>query len=42
MTQKQKKQDIKNIKGTQNIFNHRANMCRLAAQGNWSKKLENK
>ena len=34
--------DIKNIKGTQNIFNHRANMCRLAAQGNWSKKLENK
>ena len=34
--------DIKNIKGTQNIFNHRANMCRLAAQGKWSKKLENK
>ncbi len=34
--------DIKNIKGTQNIFNHRANMCRLAAQGNWSKELENK
>ena len=34
--------DTKNIKGTQNIFNHRANMCRLAAQGNWSKELENK
>ena len=34
--------DIKNIEGTQNIFNHRANMCRLAAQGNWSKELENK
>ena len=34
--------DIKNIKGTQNIFNHRAKMCTLAAQGKWSKKLENK
>ena len=34
--------DTKNIKGTQNIFNHRANMCRLAAQGKWSKELENK
>ena len=34
--------DTKNIKGTQNIFNHRANMCRLSAQGNWSKELENK
>ena len=34
--------DIKNIEGTQNIFNHRANMCRLAAQGKWSKELENK
>ena len=34
--------DTKNIKGTQNIFNHRANMCRIAAQGNWSKELENK
>jgi len=34
--------DIKNIKGTQNIFNHRAKMCTLAAQGKWSKELENK
>ena len=32
--------DIKNIKGTQRIFNHRAEMCSLAAQGKWSKKLE--
>jgi len=32
--------DIKNIKGTQKIFNHRAEMCSLAAQGKWSKKLE--
>jgi fructose-bisphosphate aldolase, class I len=34
--------DIKNIKGTQNTFNHRANMCSLAAQGKWSKELETK
>jgi fructose-bisphosphate aldolase class I len=34
--------DIENIKGTQNIFNHRAKMCTLAAQGKWSKELENK
>ena len=34
--------DIKNIKGTQEIFNHRANMCSLAAQGKWSKELEKK
>ena len=32
--------DIKNIEGTQNIFNHRAKMNTLAAQGNWSKDLE--
>ena len=32
--------DITNIKGTQNIFNHRANMCTLAAQGKWSEELE--
>mgnify|MGYP001317115767 CR=1 FL=1 len=32
--------DIKNIEGTQKIFNHRARMNTLAAQGNWSKKLE--
>ena len=34
--------DIKNIKGTQNTFNHRANMCSLAAQGKWSEELETK
>ena len=34
--------DIKDTKGTQNIFNHRAKMCTLAAQGKWSKELENK
>ena len=34
--------DIKNIKGTQKIFNHRANMCTFAAQGKWSIKLETK
>jgi len=34
--------DIKNIKGTQNIFNHRVKMNTLAAQGKWSRELENK
>jgi len=34
--------DIRNIKGMQEIFNHRANMCSLAAQGKWSKELEAK
>jgi len=34
--------NTKDIKGTQNVFNHRANMCTLAAQGKWSKELENK
>jgi fructose-bisphosphate aldolase, class I len=34
--------DIKDIKGTQNVFNHRAKMNTLAAQGKWSNKLENK
>ena len=33
--------DINNIKGTQDVFNHRANMCTLAAQGKWSNNLEN-
>ena len=33
--------DIKNIEGTQKIFNHRAKMNSLAAQGKWSKDLEN-
>ncbi|MDC0616301.1 fructose-bisphosphate aldolase class I [Candidatus Pelagibacter sp.] len=34
--------DIKDINGTQKIFNHRANMCTLAAQGKWSRELETK
>ena len=34
--------DIKNIKGTQQVFNHRAKMNTLAAQGKWSIELENK
>ena len=34
--------DIKNIEGTQNVFNHRARMNTLAAQGKWSIELENK
>ncbi len=32
--------DIQNIEGTQKIFNHRAKMNTLAAQGKWSKSLE--
>ena len=34
--------DINNINGTQKVFNHRANMCTLAAQGKWSAELETK
>jgi len=34
--------NINDIKGTQDIFNHRANMCTLAAQGKWSEELETK
>ena len=34
--------NIENIKGTQEVFNHRAKMNTLAAQGKWSKELENK
>jgi fructose-bisphosphate aldolase class I len=34
--------DIKDISGTQKVFNHRANMCKLAAQGKWSAELETK
>ena len=34
--------DINNIKSTQDTFNHRANMCSLAAQGKWSEELEAK
>ena len=32
--------DIKDIEGTQKVFNHRAKMNTLAAQGKWSKDLE--
>ena len=34
--------NIKDIQGTQEVFNHRANMCSLAAQGKWSAELETK
>ena len=34
--------DIQDFEGTQKIFNHRAYMCSLAAQGKWSKELENR
>ena len=34
--------NINDIKGTQKIFNNRAKMCSLAAQGKWSSGLENK
>jgi len=34
-------QDIQNVEGTQKIFNQRAKMNTLAAQGKWSKELEN-
>ncbi len=33
--------NIKNIEGTQKIFNHRVKMNTLAAQGKWSKEFEN-
>ena len=34
--------DIEDTRGTQKVFNHRANMCTLAAQGKWSLELEAK
>ena len=34
--------DIKNVEATQSTFNHRAKMCTLAAQGKWTRELENK
>jgi fructose-bisphosphate aldolase class I len=34
--------NIKDIEGTQKVFNHRVEMNTLAAQGKWSKELENK
>ena len=33
--------DIHDIKGTQRVFNHRAKMNSLAAQGKWSKEIDN-
>ena len=33
--------DIQDIHGTQKVFNHRAKMNTLAAQGKWSKEVEN-
>ncbi len=32
--------DLNNIKGTQEIFNHRAKMCSLASQGKWTEEIE--
>ena len=34
--------NINDIKGTQQVFNHRAKMCTFAAQGKWSLELETK
>ena len=34
--------DITKIAETQDVFNHRARMCTLAAQGKWTSDLENK
>ena len=33
--------NIKDVEGTQKVFNHRAKMNTLAAQGKWSKEIEN-
>ena len=33
--------NTEDIEGTQKVFNHRAKMNSLAAQGKWSKKIEN-
>ena len=33
--------DLKNIKGTQEVFNHRAKMCSLASIGKWSEEVDN-
>ncbi len=34
--------DTNKVTETQNVFNHRAKMCTLAAQGKWTSDLENK
>jgi len=31
---------LNNIKGTQEIFNHRARMCSLAAKGKWTEQID--
>ena len=32
--------DLKNIEGTQKVFNHRAKMCSLATKGEWSEEVD--
>ena len=32
--------NIEDIKNTQKIFNHRAEMCSLASQGKWTEEIE--
>jgi len=32
--------DLNNIKGTQEIFNHRAKMCSLATKGKWTEQID--
>ena len=32
--------DLKNIKGTQEVFNHRAKMCNLASKGKWTEEVD--
>ena len=32
--------NLNNIKGTQEVFNHRAKMCSLASKGEWSEKVD--
>ena len=34
--------DTNKITETQDVFNHRARMCSLAAKGKWTSDLENK
>ena len=34
--------NLDDINGTQNVFNHRANMCSLACQGKWTEQVEKK
>ena len=34
--------NLDDIEGTQKVFNHRANMCSLAAKGEWSEQIEEK